>query len=152
MLLFAIRRNLSQFSFSDFPSQSVTGVGYFLRCSSSEKMLLVIHFRQVRTRVGIRRVSRAWNLCLLFPNDSHIYAATERKQLNTYLMMSFFGSQLLFFFRHLCLHCQSHFLNSVSCSSRFVVKFSVSIFRWFLRYQIKINVTRKHYSNEQILY
>ena len=81
MLLFAIRRNLNQFSSSDFPSQSVTGVGYFLWCSSSEKMLLVIHFRQVRTRVGIRRVSRAWNLCLLFPNDSHINAATQRKQL-----------------------------------------------------------------------
>ena len=81
MLLFTIRRNLSQFSLSDFPSQSVTGVGYFLWCSSSEKMLLVIHFRQVRTRVGIRRVSRARNLCLLFPNDSHINAETQRKQL-----------------------------------------------------------------------
>ena len=81
MLLFAIRRNLNQFSLSDFPSQSVTGVGYFLWRSFSEKMLLVIHFRQVRTRVGIRRVSRARNLCLLFPNDSHIYAETQRKQL-----------------------------------------------------------------------
>ena len=81
MLLFAIRRNINQFSPSDFPSQSVTGVGYFLWCSSSEKMLLVIHFRQVRTRVGIRRVSRARNLCLLFPNDSHINAETQRKQL-----------------------------------------------------------------------
>ena len=81
MLLFAIRRNLNQFSLSDFPSQSVTGVGYFLWRSFSEKMLLVIHFRQVRTRVGIRRVSRARNLCFLFPNDNHIYAATQRKQL-----------------------------------------------------------------------
>ena len=81
MLLFAIRRNLNQFSPSNFPSQSVTGVGDFLWRSSSEKVLLVIHFRQVRTRVGIRRVSRARNLCLLFPNDSHTYAATQRKQL-----------------------------------------------------------------------
>ena len=49
----------------------------FLRESASRHSLQA----STLTRVGIRRVSRARNHCLLFPNDSHIYTATQRKQL-----------------------------------------------------------------------